>query len=228
MEKGKLIVIDGADGSGKETQTKLLKEKLNSLGHETESIDFPRKDSFFGKLIYEGLDGMYGDFKSLHPKLASPFWAADRYLASEQIKSWLDAGKNVIADRYVSANQIHQGGKITDPDERKEFLEWLDKMEHEEYKIPRPDVVFYLDVPYAVSLKLLEQRKAKEMTENPGRRKEDQHENSPEHQLAARESAIKMLADKTWVHIKCSQDGETILPPEAIHDMILKECLKVL
>ena len=226
MNKGKLIVIDGADGCGKATQTRLLLDILNKTGRASETIDFPRKESFFGKLIYEGLDGKYGDFKSLHPKLASTFWAADRYLASAQINAWLHEGRNVIADRYVSANQIHQGGKIKDETERKEFLLWLDEMEYGEYKIPRPSIVLYLDVPYEVSLALMQARKLKEAELAPV--KGDQHENDPEHQLAARESGVKMLSDKSWRRIECSEDGKTMLSVESIHAKILEHVLSVL
>ncbi len=222
-----LLVIEGADSTGKETQTKLLSEKFSSKGRPVETIDFPSKTSFFGKLIYEGLAGKYGDFKSLHPKLASTFWAADRYLAKEKMMAWLNEGKIVIADRYVSANQLHQGGKITNEEERQEFLEWLDVMEHHEYGIPRPQKIFYLDLPFEISLRLLKERKAKQATSLEGNSNNDQHEDSPEHQIAARDSAIKMLSNDSWVRIQCSDDGTNILPKEVIHGRIWTECLKL-
>lgn len=217
MKKGKLIVIEGGDGTGKATQTRLLAQRLLLEGYPVKTIDFPRKDSFFGKLIYEGLAGQYGDFKSLHPKLASVFWAADRYLASTQIEIWLDSGQVVIADRYVSANQLHQGGKISDETERREFLKWLDEMEHEEFKIPRPDIVFLLDLPFEISLELIKKRGVS-----------DQHESDAAHQVAARESGIKMLSNSSWVQIACSKDGKTILAPEVIHEKIVPYCLELL
>lgn len=228
MKKGKLIVIDGADGSGKATQTSLLVEKLRNLGHQVETIDFPRREAFFGGFIYRCLeDGECGDFKSLDPKIASVLYAADRFVASKKISEWLNSGITVVADRYVSANQIHQGGKIQDETGRKNFLTWLDEMEHVEFGIPRPDLVCLLDVPYSVSLKLINERNEKEAS-SPKRRSTDQHEMDPEHQIHARESAIKMLIDDNWVRIGCSDDGENILPRDVIHEKVLKPCLALL
>lgn len=230
MATGKFIVIDGADGSGKHTQTQLIVEKLNISGHSTETIDFPRKQNFFGRFIYQCLEeGVCGDFTKVDPKIASVLYANDRNESKSQIVEWLKSGKNVVADRYVSANQIHQGGKIANEEDRKKFLQWLDEMEHGILGLPRPDKVFYLDVPYAISLQLMKKQKEKvQEEENQKRRKEDQHENSPEHQLAARESAITMLSNNSWIRIQCSDDGQTILPKEVIHERILEHCLKIL
>lgn len=227
MKKGKMIVIEGADGTGKATQTDLTSKNLMKSGYLVETIDFPSKKSFFGKLIYEGLFGSYGDFKSLHPKLASTFWAADRYLAKNKMESWLREGKIVIADRYVSANQLHQGGKIKDEVERKEFMRWLDEMEHVQYGIPRPDIILYLDVPYEISSRLMKERKEKKKASGSVEQT-DQHEEDIEHQIAARESAIKMLSDKSWIRIQCSTDGITLLSIEAINKKIMHHILKIL
>ncbi len=145
---GKLIVIDGIDGSGKATQVALLKKRLQQEGVRVKTIDFPRYyNNFFGGLIGEYLSGKYGDFIAMDPRVASVLYAADRFESSKEIKKWLDEGYVVLADRYVSANQIHQAGKIDEPKVRKEFLAWLDTMEYEVFQIPRPDLVVYLDVP---------------------------------------------------------------------------------
>ena len=123
MKKGKLIVIDGTDGSGKATQVAKLKERLILEGVVVESLDFPRYyDNFFGKLVGECLAGKHGDFAALSPKIASVIYAADRFESAQQIRTWLDEGKTVVLDRYVSSNQIHQGGKIDNPDERYDFM----------------------------------------------------------------------------------------------------------
>jgi dTMP kinase len=227
---GIVIVIDGGDGSGKKTQTQLTAEKLNHLGYLTKTIDFPQRKGFFGKFIYQCLEeGICGDFANIHPKIASVLYAADRAMYKDQIEDWLNSGKNVIADRYASANQIHQGGKIKEDSERKEFMEFLDEMEYKQFMIPRPTIVFYLDVPVAISLKLIQEQKEKEKGDTDfKRRKTDQHEDSPEHQIAARESAIKMLSNDSWVHIKCSDDGISLLPKEVINERIIAHCLKIL
>src|SRR5262245_7412995 len=119
MKKGIFVVIDGIDGSGKATQTRLLVERLRKEGRPVEKIDFPRHGTpNYGELISECLAGKHGDFVHLDPKIASTLYALDRYEASPQIRSWLDEGKVVIADRFSSANQIHQGGKIIDAEKR--------------------------------------------------------------------------------------------------------------
>src|SRR3989344_7633575 len=131
LKKGKLVVVDGIDGSGKATQVGLLAERFRQSGIRFKTIDFPRYyDNFFGRMIGSYLSGIYGDFIKVDPRLASVLYAADRFESSSKIREWLQEGYVVLTDRYVSANQIHQGGKIKDPKKRKEFLSWLDKMEH--------------------------------------------------------------------------------------------------
>jgi len=163
MKKGVFIVLDGGDGSGKATQTELLLQRLRNEGHAAEKVDFPKYDgNTFGALIGESLAGKHGDFLNLDPKIASSLYALDRFESSPKIRSLLDAGTIVIADRYASANQIHQGGKVHDPKEREDFMLWLEHVEFEILGIPRPDRTIYLRVPVATSLELLsEKRKAK-------------------------------------------------------------------
>ena len=206
--KGKLIVIDGTDGSGKATQVARLTERLQSEGHTVQSLDFPRYyDNFFGKMIGECLKGDYGNWAQIHPKIASIVYAADRFESSNQIRTWLDAGDTVILDRYVSSNQIHQGGKITDENKRHEFMQWLDRMEHDIFNIPRPDLIIYLDVPVSVTQELLVQKGNKESKKylyGQG----DQHEDDPDHLENAKQSGLKMIAEtNNWVKIDCAPVG---------------------
>ena len=145
---GKLIVIEGADGAGKATQTKLVVERLRGEGHQIETLEFPRyNESFFGGYIREWLDEKHGSFVDLDPRLSAILFAGDRYEARDLIVDWLGAGKHVILDRYVSANMLHQGAKISDVDKRGSFLLWLQRMEYEVFKMPRPDMVAYLNMP---------------------------------------------------------------------------------
>ena len=161
MSKGKFIVLDGNDGSGKATQTRLLADYLTTQGVHHEKFDFPSYDkNFFGALIGECLAGKHGDFVHLDPKIASTLYACDRSESAPLVRSALEKGKVVIADRYTSSNQIHQGGKIKSEEERKKFLLWLEKMEYDVIGIPRPDAVIYLDVPVEVSLELLTNKRA--------------------------------------------------------------------
>lgn len=161
MQKGLFIVFDGNDGSGKATQAKLLGDYFSVSGTGHLKLDFPAYDrNFFGAFVGECLAGVHGDFVHLDPKIASSLYALDRQESAPVIHAALEQGKVVLADRFASSNQIHQGGKIADEQERIEFLQWLSRMEHEILGIPRPDLIIYLDVPLEVSLELLTQKRA--------------------------------------------------------------------
>lgn len=161
MKKGTFIVLDGNDGSGKATQARLLTAALSEEGVESVTMDFPAYErNFFGALVGECLAGKHGDFLHMDPRVASALYALDRLESSASIREALEQGKVVIADRFASSNQIHQGGKLADEKERVAFLEWLDRMEHEVLAIPRPDRIIYLRVPVETSLKLLLEKRA--------------------------------------------------------------------
>lgn len=221
--RGKLIVIDGTDGSGKATQVKLLVERLRSQKFSIETIDFPRyKDNLFGALIRECLDGKHGDFVTMSPRIASALYAADRFESSQQIEEWLAAGKHVIADRYASANQMHQGGKIADEKERRDFLLWLDRLEHETFGIPRPDIILYLHLPLEVSLAMIMKR-AEEEGKFP-----DEAERNTRYLFQSQQGALTIVKDRNnWVKIDCSHQN-VVLPREQIAEMILGEVKKIL
>lgn len=218
MNKGKLVVIDGTDGSGKATQTELLLQRLKGLGKEVEKIDFPRyQDNFFGKLIRECLDGKHGDFLGVDPKIASVLYAVDRWESSKKIEQWLEEGKIVICDRYVSANQIHQGGKISDNEKRREFLGWLDEAEHSVFGIPRPDIIVYLHVPVEISRELIVKRASESGIPR------DQAEENAQHLLESQAAAMQIVKDlNNWVKIDCAENGQ-MKSRENIHeDIFLK------
>jgi len=228
--RGKLIVIDGIDGSGKATQAKLLAKRLKKEGMRVKTIDFPRYyDNFFGKLIGEYLSGTYGDFIQADPRLGSVLYAADRFESSVKIKQWLDDGCVVIADRYVSANQIHQGGKIANPKERKEFLAWLDEMEYSVFGIPRPDLVIYLDVPLEVSRMWLQSKVAARRKKYLNGKK-DVAEDNLLHLENSRKSALSLeKQDKKWERVECCKGMVCMLPDEVhVHVYaIIKKRLKL-
>ncbi len=220
MKKGKLIVIDGIDGSGKATQVNLLAKHLKREKVKFKTIDFPRYyDNFFGKMIGEYLSGKYGDFIQVDPRLASVLYAADRFEASKTIHRWLEAGYVVIADRYASANQIHQGGKIRDKKMRKEFISWLDTMEHGVFGIPRPDLIVYLDVPFEVSSEWLK-RKVLQRSKKYLKGRKDVAEDNLVHLKDSRESAMSLAkGNKNWVKIECCSRG-VCLEPEAVSERV--------
>jgi len=215
MSKGKLIVIDGGDGAGKKTQTKLLVEHLTAAGQAVVSFDFPQyQNNVFGKLIRECLDGKRGDFLELDPRIASALYAADRFESAPAIRRWLEEGKIVVVDRYVSSNMLHQGGKIDDAPQREEFLSWLDSMEHEVFEVPRPDMVIYCSVDPKTRMELLAEEAKRSAVAT------DVAENSLDHQeradIAARHVVEKM---NNWHTVECMRDG-ALRAPEDISEEI--------
>lgn len=155
MAQGKLIVIEGTDCSGKETQTKLLISKLREKNIMVDNFSFPNYNSPTGKIIggpYLGKDYICASYfeegaNNVDPKVASLYYAADRKYNISKITFLLENGANVILDRYIYSNMAHQGGKLEDPKERKEMYDWLDNLEFNLLKLPKPDVAIFLHMP---------------------------------------------------------------------------------
>jgi dTMP kinase len=227
-QKGKLIVIDGTDGSGKATQVDLLMKRLKADGHTVKTVDFPEYyNNFFGKFIGHCLSEQYYNFVNVHPKIASVLYAADRFESKTEIEGWLAKGYVVIANRYVSANQIHQGGKIKNTKKRQAFIEWLDEMEHEVFKIPRPDVIFYLSLPIAISKKLMAERNKKDARAYLGK-KQDVHEKDNNFLENSRASALWLAkTQKNYVQIDCSKKND-LRTREDIHEELYSKAIKLL
>lgn len=156
--KGKIIVIDGTDGSGKTTQLHLLKEKLQAEGFGVEIADFPQYNHKSAGMVEEYLSGKYGGVDDVTPYQASIFYAVDRFDFSKQIKNWLAEGKIILCNRYTSSNMAHQGCKIDNPLERKVFFNWLSELEHDILKIPRPDLCLILRVDPEISQQMAKDR----------------------------------------------------------------------
>jgi dTMP kinase len=228
MKKGKLIVIDGTDGSGKATQVGLLIKRLKQDKKKVKVIDFPDYYSnFFGKFIGHCLSEQYYNFVKVHPKIASVLYAADRFESKDKIEKWLKEGNIVIANRYASANQIHQGGKIVNTKKREEFLKWLAEMEYKVFKIPKPDLIFYLSVPIPVVLKLITERNNKTKRSYLGK-KEDLVEKNVKHLENSRKSALWLAkTQKGWIKIECVTSG-VLESREEIHKKVYEKVLKIL
>lgn len=229
MKKGKLIVIDGSDGSGKATQTRLLIARLSKEGYTVKTLDFPQYEAnFFGKLIGECLTGEYGDFIAVDPHIASALYAADRFESKSQLEKWLKAGNIVVLDRYVSANQIHQGGKIRDVKKQKQFLEWLDQMEHGIFGIPRPDQIIYLDVPVEVAQKLLALESTGKSKVYLKKKQKDLAETNAKHLNESRANALKLVKKLNhWTKIDCTKKGE-LLSRETIAEKVWQAVVSIL
>ena len=202
---GKLIVIDGTDGSGKQTQMGMLQDNLKVKGIEYKKISFPNYDSASSSLVKMYLSGEFGtDADKISPYVASTFYAVDRYATyKKELQEYYEKGGLILADRYTTANMVHQAGKIKDKSERKKFLDWLWDLEFNIYKIPVPTKVFFLNMPLDYSLKLMENRKNKFDKEAA----KDIHERNKEYLRESYEAACELAKEYDWSEIDCVKDG---------------------
>jgi len=223
MAKAKLIVLDGGDNAGKATQTALLLERLKNEGKKVGTLDFPQYTiNAFGKLIKECLHGLHGDFLNLDPKIASALYAADRFESKNQLCNLLEEMDVVILDRYVSANMLHQGAKIENEKDRKEFLLWLENIEYGVYGVPKPDLIIALQVEEAHSSAILESMVV------DGTKTPDDAEKNREHQQRVA-SCLSWLSSlkEDWVTVACS-NTEGMRTREDIHEEIVSIVKRVL
>lgn len=222
---GKLVVIDGTDGSGKETQMKLLESKLQAKNIDFRRVSFPNYDSPSSGLVKMYLNGEFGtDAKTVSPYIASTFYAVDRYATyKKELEEYYENGGLILADRYTTANMVHQAGKIKDEKERRKFLDWLWDLEFNIYKIPVPDKIFFLNMPIEYVEKLIQNRKNKFDQSS----KKDIHESDEKHLQDSYEAACALAKDYNWNEIKCVKAGQ-LRTREDISDEIfgiLKEIL---
>ena len=215
MSKAKIIVIDGGDNVGKATQADLLVRRLGDEGVNVGKMDFPRyNQNTFGQVIKELLDGKRGDIMKLDPKIVATLFAADRYESKKELEEWIREGRVILLDRYVTANMLHQGAKIEDPDERSEFFNWLEHVEYEIFGMPRPDLTVYLEVPPNESEKLLEY-----MVEFGGK-VVDPMEADRVHQAKVVDCAKFLSTSRDhWSTVQCLKDGN-LRTREDIHEEI--------
>ncbi len=216
IPKGRFIVIDGTDGSGKATQTNLLVEELKLSGYEVEMTDFPQYGTKSAGLIEEYLNGKYGQ---VGPEAASIFYAIDRFDASFKIREWLTAGKIVISNRYVTANAGHQGGKIADDMERLKYFKWLDNLEYNIFNIPKPDLNIILHMPAEMAQALVDKKSAGQREYANGK-KRDLHEADINHLKNAEKVYLQIaqLFPNTKL-VECVKAGE-LMPPEEVHNKV--------
>ncbi len=215
------IVIDGIDGSGKGTQVKKLVEKLEELWKKVKLLDYPRYGEASAFAVEKYLNGKYGT--NVTAKQSSIFYALDRYDDSFNFRDDLEKYDFVISNRYVSANMIHQGGKISDEQERDEFLDWVYDLEFNIFKIPEPDKTIFLNVSPEMSQKLVMKKDDREYLEWDA--KMDIHEADKNHLINAWNTA-NYLTKKydNWVKIDCENNLE-MRSIEDIHEDILWEIL---
>lgn len=211
--RGKLILIEGTDCSGKETQTKLLIDKLNKENIKCVRIGFPYYDSPTGKIIggpYLGksyiCDGWFSEgATNVDPKVSSLYYGADFLYHLKDMNEILNQGINIILDRYFYSSFAHQGGKEKNKSKRLELYKWLEKLEFELLELPDPDIKVFLHMPYDVASELRKNREEKP----------DQNESSKEHLLMAEKAYIEVANLYNFKTIECSLDNK----PRQIDDI---------
>lgn len=221
---GHLIIIEGGDGCGKATQTQLLLQRLQQAGRTVRAVSFPDYDSPSSALVKMYLQGDFGsDAEDVNPYAATTFYAVDRF-ASYQMKwkDFLASGGIVLADRYTTSNMLYQMIKFDSMAERSAYLDWLWDLEFTKMGLPVPDQVILLDVPMAVSERLMAARKGK-----TGGQTGDIHEQDAAF-LAKCHAAYSELAEKyDWQRISCT-DGQELRSPEAIHEDVYMKVSELL
>ena len=214
---GKLFVIDGTDGSGKQTQFNKLAERLEKENIKFKKISFPNYDSPSSSLVKMYLDGEFREnAKDISPYIASTFYAADRYATyKKNLEEFYKNGGIILADRYTTANMVHQAGKISNKEEREKFLNWLWDFEFNLYGIPVPTKCFFLNMPPEYAWKLMEKRENKITHEL----KKDIHERDKQHIIDSYNAACSLVKQYNWDEIKCVENN-TIKSIEDIHEEI--------
>lgn len=222
--EGRLIVIEGTDGSGKATQTQILVETLRKEGRQVEVLDFPQYGNWSAVFVEKYLRGEFGSAQEVGPYKASLFYALDRFSCLEKINSWLASGKIIISNRYATSNMAHQAGKIKNPNEREKFLEWLDDLEYNKIGLPKPNIVIFLHMPSEIGQKLVESKGSRSYI---GGRKKDLHESDAGH-LKDAEAAYVAVAEKySWEKISCTINGK-VLAIEDISKLVYLAAKKAL
>lgn len=215
--KGKIFVIEGTDGCGKETQSRKLKERLEQIGVKYMASRFPNYESDSSALVKMYLAGEFGkDAKEVSPYIASTFYAADRYATfKKEFEEFYNEGGILILDRYTTANMVHQAGKIKDKEERAKFIDWLEDFEFNLYSLPRPNKVIFLNMPIEKSLELTSKR----VNKITGEEAKDIHENDVDHLNDSYLAACELAKEKEWLEINCIENGE-LRTIESIHEEI--------
>lgn len=222
---GKLFVIDGTDGSGKQTQFEKLKQRLTDEGVDYKTVSFPNYENESSSLVKMYLSGEFGEnAKDVSPYIASTFYAADRYATFKRYyEDYYNNGGIILADRYTTANMVHQAGKISNEKEREKFLNWLYDFEFNLYKLPVPTKVFFLNMPVETALELIKNRENKFSHTD----KKDIHERDKSHLVDSYNAACGLVDKYDWCEIKCTQNG-ALRTIDDIHEDIYNEIKKEL
>ncbi len=221
---GKLFVIEGLDGSGKQTQSDMLYKRLKDEHVNIRKVEFPNYKSESSSLVKMYLRGDFGtNPDQISPYISSTFFAADRYASYKtDFEDFYLNGGIILADRYTTSNMVHQASKIHDETERNQFLDWLWAFEFQLYRIPIPDQVFFLDVAPSTAIRLMENRENK----FSHLKEKDIHEKSQSHLKESYENALWLVRKYQWESIDCNGSEGHIESIANINDMIYQRILK--
>jgi dTMP kinase len=221
---GKLIAIEGIDGSGKRTQVDLLEKALVAAGHAVFSTGFPQYDSWFGKMVGQFLNGDFGALESVDPHFSALLYAGDRFEAKFRLETALKLGKIVLADRYIGSNLAHQTARAPVAD-RPAFVSWIEHLEYNIYNLPRETLVLYLRVPPRQAQELVARKSARSYTKV----KQDLQEASLRHLEDAAAMYDQLSRRPNWATIPCFDETRGSMRPQRhIATDILAAVLQVL
>ncbi len=212
MKRGKIIVIEGSDGTGKETQAKLLTKNLENMGYTVGGLSFPRytSDTVGGRLLHHVIKSDRADaynFSKINPYSASLLYVMDRIESTPLTLEQLETYDFLVMDRYYTANLLHQGAKFIDETERNTFLDNIYSVEVEQLGVPKADLVFYLTLPFEVTLARMEKRRTETGEAiNQTERDHDYLTNSIERGL----SIAKHLGWNVIQGVEYASDGKTV------------------
>jgi dTMP kinase len=220
-ERGKLIAVEGIDGSGKQTQVRLLARALESRGHQVLSTGFPHYDSWFGKMVGQFLNGDFGPLDSVDPHFTALLYAGDRFEGKRPIVAKLESGGVVLADRYVGSNLAHQSAR-TAPEKRAEFRAWIEHLEYSIYELPKEDLVLYLRLPPHEAQTLVAKKSARRYTDAA----HDILESNIRHLQDAAAMYDLLARGSNWKTIECFDGAKQVIrSPEEISAEILAAVL---
>lgn len=217
MARGTFLVVEGTDGSGKGTQVAKLVERLEREGYDVAAFDFPQYDQPSSYFVREYLNGKYGEAKEVGPYTGSLFYALDRFQAAPAIREAIEAGKVVIANRFTGSNMAHQGTNFDQSEHRRGYFIWLDNLEFEMLKIPRPDRSIVLRVPADIAQALVDKKEKRSYTDS----KRDMLEADLNHMQRSVEvyDDLCQLFPRDFVRVDCVRDDK-LLDIDTVHTLL--------
>jgi len=206
--RGKLIAIEGIDGSGKRTQVELLAKALAFRGYCVYSTGFPQYDSWFGRMVGQFLNGELGPLDSVDAHFTALLYAGDRFEAKPKLEASLDAGQIVLADRYIASNLAHQTARVA-LEKRADFLSWIEHLEYNIYGLPRESLILYLRVPPIQAQALVKQKTSRSYTAA----QHDIQEADLRHLQTAAEMYDQLSRRAPWATVQCFDTAANAMRP---------------